>query len=90
MSKIFAIMDGWDWADASVEFVILEGELKDKFEELVEEHRKYRQHRMDIMRINAIDGTVHPVPDWVNLDSWLLHAGGRRPTEHELEEYWDE
>ena len=90
MSKIWAIMGGGDWADALVEFFILEGELKDKFEELLAEYRKYNKQRIDIMRINEIDGTVHPVPNWIGLGSWILTAGGRRPTEDELEEFWDE
>lgn len=90
MSKIYAIMGGGDWADASVDHIVFDQGYEGWFEKLVEDWKEYRQMRSDIMRINAMDGTRNPVPPWVNMSDWLLANGGRRPTKDELEEVWDE
>ncbi len=87
MSKIYAIMGGGDWADASVSHVVME---QGDVEQLTRDWKAYRQVRSDIICRNAVDGKAHSVPVWINLEDWLLAHGGRRPTKDELEEVWDD
>lgn len=81
MAKIYAICCGGDWADASVDHLILpdgmdiekESELREKW--LREEyHPKTRKDDQ---------------PQYKSLTDWLKGKGACEPTLDELEEFWE-
>lgn len=78
MAKIWAIMDGGDWYDASVDFVILpEGVVWN--EDMMKKYRKWVHALAETQSYN----------EYKNLHDWLLGQGGRTPTKEELEEVWE-
>ena len=90
MGKIWAIMGGGDWADASVEFVVQDEGTDEGIEGLINDWKSYRDRRSDLIRINAVNGSFYEIPRWIGLAEWLKDCGCRMPTKDELEEYWDE
>ena len=94
MTKIYAIMGGGDWADASVGFVV--GEVGFDLEKEKQAHAEYDEARNQEMRKSQNNGTMFyvrmkedGVRPYISLEDWLLSHGGRKPTNDEVEEVWE-
>ena len=77
MSKIVALMGGGDWADASVEHLVIPDALDIEQEKVAWDRWYY-----DI---------CFPSPDveYVSFADWLKQRGARDTTDDELFEFWD-
>lgn len=80
-SKIYAICSGGDWADASVDHLILPDGVN-----IEEEARKCNEYLYKVWFNKEIKDKKY-----YNLTTWLIEkCGARRPTEDELEEFWED
>ena len=88
MTKIYAIIAGGDWADASVDFVV--GEDGFDLEKEKQAHAEYDRardkeirelHNRNMFYIRQDGDGVRP---YINLRDWLLSHGGRKPSKDEI------
>ena len=80
--KIIAICGGGDWADASVEHLILPDDL-----DLDKEQTAHRTWYRDEYSPDTRSGKNL---EYFSLVDWLKQRGAREPTEDELDVRWDD
>jgi hypothetical protein len=94
MAKIWAICGGGDWADASVDHIILPEGVT--MEEMETGHRVYSLARDEAIRSKSkvvgwwvVNMDKAEIPKYISLVDWALSHGARRPKPEELEEHWE-
>lgn len=80
--KVWALLGGGDWADASVNFVILP-----KGVDIEKEDKNYKAWLHDVWWNKDLPASHK---DWMNFQDWLIkRCGGREPRDCELETFFD-
>jgi len=82
MSKITAIFGGGDWADASVEHIVLPKEMDINRERELYKKWYYGEYCPALLSDEQLKFRTFP--------KWLIEKGARYTTDEELIEFWDE
>ena len=81
--KIVAIMGGGDWADASVEHLVMSKDM-----DISKEHELYETWYSEVYCKGLRAEGKHV--DFMVFSQWLMRKGARETTENDLEEYWED
>ena len=81
MSKIVAIMGGGDWADASVDHIVVPSDM-----DMDTEHRAYREWYRQ--KYCSALRTGNKIP-YLSFPEWLIKRGARQTTDNEVIEFWE-
>lgn len=80
-NKIWAICSGDDWYDASVDHLVLPDGMD------IQEERKERTHKMQEYYLAKRNGREAKWPG--TFVQHLMNKGAVKPTNEQLEEYWE-
>jgi hypothetical protein len=80
--KLIALLGGGDWADASVEHVIIPTSMN-----LEAEKANYEKWYTEVY-CPALQRRENP--DYVQFCQWLIERGARLATENDVTEFWDD
>ncbi len=80
--RLFAIMGGGDWADASVDHVLIPEGMDLDAEKLAHDEWYRRVY------VPGLNGEI-PKVEYLSLVGWLLTRGATKPGEDVIKEYWE-
>ena len=85
-SKIYAIMSGGDWADASVVHVIVPEGIN-----VEEERKKCKEYYRNVFCKSKTPPSYNANVPYYSLDEWLVEfCGAKLATENEIKEIWED
>lgn len=79
--KIYAILNGSDWVDASVEHLVMPEGLDIREEQKLKDEWYQNEYLPRMRKGEAIK--------YLGLKDWLINKGAKEPTSNELEEFWE-